>query len=194
MNPSPNRGFKRLVLPIFFVSSSLGPFQSAEAHSYSDRLAKKEFFYLKKTAEWFNYLENKSYVEVVGTKFIGLQAAFDESRTCLYGFSQASFEGAGTFQVDTRFVCFDTDRYKLNLQKEWCVVGTEGCEIDPGGISIGIGNLDIAEPVGLDDDLPIVKPGSFINYYPKRLDVSVIKALRSPFKPGSEPSVTDPNG
>jgi hypothetical protein len=159
---------------LIFSVCTLGTIQSASAHPYS---AQREFFYLKKTAEFFNYVENRSYVEVVGTSFIGLQAAFNDRRTCLYGLNQAGLEGPGTFEVQTQFVCFNSGKYQLIMKKEWCEVGSKGCEIDPGGISVGIGNLDILEPTELGEELPLPKPGSFYNSYPKFLKVDVYKPL-----------------
>jgi hypothetical protein len=167
----------QLCLPLFLAFCGLGSFQIVEAHPYS---AKREFFQLKRSGEWFNYLENRTYVEVVGTKFIGLQSAFNERRTCLFGLSQAGFEESGTFQVQTKFVCFNTDRYQLHMKKEWCELGTPGCEIDPGGISVGIGNLDFAEPTGNGEDRPIPMPDPLYNSYPSLLNVSVYKPLPFP--------------
>ncbi|WP_141731377.1 hypothetical protein [Oligoflexus tunisiensis] len=173
----------RVLVSLFLASYGLGTSQAAEAHSYSDHFAKLEFLRLKKSGEWLNYIEAGNYVEVEGTRFIGLQAAFSQRRTCLYGFSQAGFDGPGSFAVETRFVCFNTGRYQLNLQKEWCELGTQGCEIDPGGISAGIGNLHVAEPNGIGGGLPFPRPGIFPNSYPSVLTVDVYEPL-GPNLPG----------
>lgn len=164
------RSFSALIFSICTLSS----LQSAAAHPYS---AQREFFYLKRTAEYFNYVENRTYVEVVGTSFIGLQTAFNDRRTCLYGFNKAGLEEPGTFQVQTQFVCFKTGKFQLTMKKEWCELGSKGCEIDPGGISVGIGNLDILPPTDLGGELPLPKPGSFYNSYPKVLNIDVYKPL-----------------
>jgi hypothetical protein len=164
--------FHHRFLSFILIASGLISIETATARPYS---AKREFFHLKASAEFFNYVENQSYVELVGTKFIGLQSASDENRTCLYGLSQAGLEGPGTFQVQTRFVCFNSDQYQLSMKKEWCELGSPGCEIDPGGISVGIGNLNVAEPIVTDDGLPWPKPGSFYDSYPKILNVDVHK-------------------
>lgn len=159
---------------LIFSVCTLSSFQTAAAHPYS---AQREFFYLKRTAEFFDYVTNKTYVEVVGTPFIGLQAAFNDRRTCLYAVNQAGLEGPGAFQVQTQFVCFPTGKYQLTVKKEWCEPGSKACEIDPGGISVGIGNLDFLEPTELGEALPLPKPGSFYNSYPKVLKVDVYKPL-----------------
>ncbi|HET9241226.1 MAG TPA: hypothetical protein VFO10_28435 [Oligoflexus sp.] len=164
------RFFSVLIVSVCTMSSF-----SAAAHPYS---AQREFFYLKRSAEFFNYLENKTYVEVVGTSFIGLQAAFNDRRTCLYGLNQEGLEGPGAFRVQTQFVCFNTGTFQLTMKKEWCEIGSKGCEIDPGGISVGIGNLDFLEPTELGGEVPLPKPGSFYNSYPKFLNVDVYKPLR----------------
>jgi hypothetical protein len=177
----PTKISKRL-LPWLLVGSGFGSFSTVQAHPSSDHLARLEFFHLKRTGEWLNYIENQTYVEVVGTKFIGLQAAFNERRSCLFGFSQAGLGDSGRFEVETRFVCFPTGQYELNLKKEWCELGTKGCEIDPGGISVGIGNLNVAEPTGLGEDVPLPKPGTYPAVYPKLLNVDVFKPLRFPFE------------
>jgi hypothetical protein len=160
------------LLPWLLLVSSFTSFQTVQAHPYSERLARLEFFHLKRTGEWLNYIENQTYVELAGTKFIGLQAAFNERRSCLFGFSQAGLEDSGRFQVETRFVCFHTGQYQLNLKKEWCELGTKGCEIDPGGISVGIGNLNVAEPTGLGGHVPLPS-GNYPSAYPKLLNVDV---------------------
>lgn len=164
------RTFSALIISV----CTLGFIPSAAAHSYSPQ---REFFYLKRTADFVNYSENKTYVEVVGSSFIGLQAAYNERRTCLYGLNQAGLESPGTFQVQAQFVCFSTGKFQLTMKKEWCEIGSKGCEIDPGGISVGIGNLDILPPTELGTEYPLPKPGNFYNSYPKFLNVDVYPPL-----------------
>jgi hypothetical protein len=170
----------RSISAFIFSISTLSSFQTATAHPYS---AQREFFHLKRTAEFFNYLESKAYVEVVGTSFVGLQAAYNDRRTCLFGLNQAGLEGPGTYQVRTQFVCFNTGKFQLTMKKEWCEIGSQGCEVDPGGISVGIGNLNILPSTDLGGDLPVPKPGSFNPFYPKFLNVDVYEPLRFSIDP-----------
>lgn len=164
----------RSVSALILSVCSLGFIPSAAAHPYSPQ---REFFYLKRTAEFINYTENQTYVEVLGTAFIGLQAALNDRRTCLYGFYQEAIEAPGAFQVETQFVCFNSGRFQLAMKKEWCEIGSKGCEIDPGGISVGIGNLDILPPTELGSEIPLPKPGSFYNSYPRFVKFDVYKPL-----------------
>lgn len=152
------------------LASTFGIMPSAHAHPYS---AEREFLRLKRTGEFINYLENQTYLEVGGTSFIGLQYASNTSRTCLFGLNRKGLDAPGTFQVQTRFVCFNKDQYQLTIKKEWCELGTKGCEIDPGGISVGIGNLDILPSMEFGEELPL--PGSFYDAYPKFLNVDVFR-------------------
>ncbi|MBC7531171.1 MAG: hypothetical protein H7318_06300 [Oligoflexus sp.] len=147
------------------------------AHTGSQRHAKREFFYLKNTGEWINYIEGKSYVEVVGTSFIGLQAAFNAKRTCLFGFFRPEAEAAQAVEIETRFVCFNTDSYELLQQKEWCTDSAPGCAGDPAGISIGIGNIEIVNPSLAA--APNEEAETFFNNYPQDIVVNVFKPLGS---------------
>lgn len=157
---------------LLIASLSLGSFGFAEAHSSPDCRAKREFFRLKKSGEWINYMKDGLYLEVTGTKFIGLQLAQNETRACLYGFTQSGLKDSGAFAVQTKFVCFDLGRYELNLKKEYCEEGEAGCEADPGGISVGIGNLNVAEPTGMDEGLSFA--------YPSVIKVDFHRPLRLP--------------
>ncbi len=164
----------RFCLTALWVALSAGSFSTLDAHPYS---AKREFFQLKRSAEWINYAASNLYVEIININFIGLETAFNDKRSCLFGFSQAGLEAPGRFQVQTRFICFPKHQYQLNMKKKWCELGSEGCEIDPGGISVGIGNLDFAEPLPPDIELPLPKPGNFYNPYPKVLKLDVYQPL-----------------
>ncbi len=174
MNRPPLPQLSRFGISALLAALSAGSFSTLDAHPYS---AKREFFQLKRSGEWINYAASDLYVEVVPTKFIGLETAFDDRRSCFFGFSQAGLEGPGRFQVQTRFVCFHKHQYQLTMKKKWCELGREGCEIDPGGISVGIGNLDFAEPLPPDIELPLPKPGNFYYPYPKILNLDVYQPL-----------------
>jgi hypothetical protein len=165
-----HQNFRFAFATLLLICSGFGPSSAADARSSAERFAKMEFFHLMRSGEWINYIENGTYVEVEGTQFIGLQAAFNTRRTCLYGFSQAGLGSPGSFQVETRFVCFQTKRYELKLQKEWCEIGSQSCGIDPGGISVGIGNLNVVEPVGVGRPYP--------DTFPKLLNVDVYEFPR----------------
>lgn len=130
-----------LSLSLSLLTLSLG--MSGEAEASTGRLARAEFIYLQYMHDFWDFQASQTYVVVEGSNFVGLQKAFSEKRTCLFGFDRIDSEGYDLMAVETEFVCFDSNRYNLIMYKEYCVAGTLGCEIDPAAISIGIGNLNI---------------------------------------------------
>jgi hypothetical protein len=132
-----------LGLALFLGLTALISGLSTRAEASTGRLARAEFIYLQYMADFQDYQAAQTYVVVEGSNFIGLQTAYSEKRTCLFGFERRDAEGFDLLAVETQFVCFNTERYNLILYKEYCISGELGCEIDPAGISIGIGNLNI---------------------------------------------------
>ncbi|RYZ58096.1 MAG: hypothetical protein EOP07_07985 [Proteobacteria bacterium] len=160
-----------LGLSLSIAALSLGISSGAEAST--GRLARAEFIYLQYMADSQDYQAAQTYVVVEGSNFIGLQKAFSETRTCLFGFNRTDSEGYDLMAVETEFVCFNTDRYNLILYKEYCVSGGPGCEIDPAGISIGIGNLNIfqGEPSTEEPKNPLLS--NLTNQFPTELIIKL---------------------
>lgn len=115
----------------------------------------------------------KAYAEVEDTGFIALQVASDADRTCVYGFWLKNVTEAAELNVQTQFVCFATGKYILRTFKEYCVEGEKGCEIDPGAISIGIGNIKVFEPT--IHSFPSRNPQTIFDRYPSRVTVNIIE-------------------
>lgn len=112
--------------------------------------AQDEFLLLEEKGDLNDYLARGHYAELEGTPYVALLLVSDSRRSCIFGFERAPEDGAGLFETESLYVCFDSGSYILKESREWCERGSPGCADD--GISIGIGNLKLINPLQFPKD------------------------------------------
>lgn len=145
--------------------------------------AEDEFLDLKATGEWTSYIAEEMYAMVGESDFVALESARSETRTCVYGFWLGEETPAATYSVKTNFLCFDKDAYELHILSEACAAPDICRQPDPTAISVGIGNIRVAEPTL--QMFPKKNLPSILGSYPEKLGVQVT----APSATGLAPSV-----
>lgn len=148
--------------------------------------AKAEFFHLQQVGKFQSFKSLDEYVEVEGTDFVGFYLAYDDARSCLFGFHN-TVKGPGLDKVQTSFVCFPTDAFTLIIHDQGCGKEDPQCKVHHiGGIAIGVGNLFPVEDFDLGIEVNssgrVLGAGPFKGNFPKSVDIG-FPVRKSPILP-----------